>query len=195
MEDDGRRVLVLNRLWQPVNIIGARRAFSLLSQGNAQVINTADGSFRGLDLDAWIDYSVQNPPRKGEPAVHTVRFALRIPAVVLLQFYDRAFTKNARFSRRSILERDQHTCQYCGRSYSDHELTLDHVIPRDQGGQTSWENIVTCCIYCNSEKANRLPHQAGMKLAKPPARPKPLPFAAEISRNALQPEWAHFIKS
>lgn len=193
-DDSGRRVLVLNRLWQPVNIIGARRAFSLLSQENAQVINTADGSYQTMDLASWIDFSVKNPPSAGQPCVKTVRYALRVPAVVILRFFDRIPKQEAKFSRSTVLERDGHTCQYCGRSYSEHELTLDHVIPRDQGGATTWENIVTCCIYCNSEKANRMPHQAGMTLRSRPKRPRVKPFALQVAERLQVADWKPFVR-
>ncbi len=192
--EDGRQTLVLNRLWQPVNIIGPRRAFSLLSQGNAQVINAGDGSFQTMELEDWILYSIENPPEPGQPCIHTVRYALRIPTVVILRFFDRIPKQEAKFSRQSVLERDDHTCQYCGRDYHDHELTLDHVIPRDQGGLTTWENIVTCCIYCNSEKANRMPHQAGMSLRARPHRPKEKPLSLRLSERLTSADWKHFVK-
>ncbi|MGF1453450.1 MAG: HNH endonuclease [Opitutales bacterium] len=192
--DSGRQVLVLNRLWQPVNIVGPRRAFSLLSQENAQVINTADGSFQTMDLGSWIQFSIDHPPVPGQPCVKTVRYALRLPAVVILRFFDRVPKQDAKFSRRTVLERDDYTCQYCGRHYSEHELTLDHVIPRDQGGRTTWENIVACCIYCNSEKANRMPHQAGMTLRTKPKRPQVKPFAMQIAERLEVPDWKPFVR-
>lgn len=197
MDDDqsGRRVLVLNRLWQPVNIVGVRRAFSLLCQGNAQIINTTDGSFTTMEFDEWIDFSLENPPSDAQGCIKTVRFRLRVPPVVLLRFFDRVPVKEVRFNRYSVFERDDHVCQYCGREYSESELTLDHVIPREKGGRTSWENIVTSCIYCNSEKANRLPHQAGMRLLRKPARPKSRSFSQIVTEASdLQPDWAHFVR-
>ena len=190
---DGRRVLVLNRLWQPVNIVGIRRAFGLLTQENAQVINTADGSFRTMNLAEWVQFSLDNPPEDEHGCISTVALRLRLPSVVLLSYFDRVPIKEVRFSRRAIFERDDFHCQYCARRFAEAELTMDHVIPRHLGGRTSWENIVTSCIYCNSEKANRMPHQAGMALQKKPVRPKWRPFASTVPSDAM-PDWRHFVK-
>lgn len=194
IEGNDARVLVLNRLWQPVNIIGVKRAFSLLSQGNAQIINTVDGSFQTLELDDWIEHCLLNPPTEAQPCITTVRFRLRVPPVLLLRFFDRVPTKEVKFNRRAVFERDNYVCQYCGRTFSEHELTLDHVIPREQGGRTSWENIVTSCIYCNSEKANRMPHQAGMRLLSKPHRPKTKPFSSIVAESNPEPDWKYFVR-
>ncbi len=193
-EISDRRALVLNRLWQPVNIVCVRRAFNLLVQGHAQAINTVDGSFQTLEINDWIQFSLMNPPEDHESCIHTVQFALRIPSVLLLRLFDRVPVKEVRFSRRAIFERDRYQCQYCGRKFSEHELTMDHVIPREHGGRTTWENIVTSCIYCNSEKANRMPHQAGMRLMKKPERPKWKPFATLVAESNPEPDWAHFVR-
>lgn len=61
------------------------------------------------------------------------------------------------------------TCAYCGRKTS--ELTLDHVLPRSRGGQSTWENLVSACQPCNHRKSDRTPEEAGMKLLRKPARP------------------------
>ena len=187
-----KRVLVLNRLWQAVNIVTARRAFGLLMQGHGRVINTS-ADFQLMDAAEWIAYSLQHPPEHAADAVHTVKMSLRIPKVLLLNHYDRVPTKEVKFNRENIFQRDEYTCQYCGTPHREHNLNLDHVIPRDQGGQTSWENIVTACIGCNSRKANRLPHQAGMHLLKKPHRPKWRTFASEIDESQYELGWEHFL--
>jgi 5-methylcytosine-specific restriction endonuclease McrA len=51
------------------------------------------------------------------------------------------------------------------------DLTYDHVVPRAQGGKTTWENIVSCCIACNNRKSDRTPQQANMLLRKKPIKP------------------------
>lgn len=186
-----RRVLVLNRLWQPVNIIGVKRAFSLLMQEHAQVI--CAGDFQVMNAAEWIEYSLANPPEKDSDAIHTVRMSLRIPHVLLLGHYDRVPTKEVKFNRQNVFERDGFVCQYCGNKFHDHDLNLDHVIPRDRGGRTSWENIVTSCIRCNTKKANRLPHQAGMHLLRKPNRPKWRTFASDIRQTEDEAEWDYFL--
>lgn len=188
-----KRVLVLNRLWQPVNIVGVRRAFSLLMQDHAQALDAADGSFQMLNAEAWIAHSLACPPEHDYDAIQTVRMRLRIPSVLLLREYDRVPSKEVKFNRRNVFERDEHVCQYCGHEYQESDLNLDHVIPRDLGGRTTWENIVTSCVRCNTQKANRMPHQAGMRLLKKPARPRWQPFVSLVEEEQPEPEWAHFI--
>ncbi|WOO41302.1 HNH endonuclease [Rubellicoccus peritrichatus] len=189
-----RRVLVLNRLWQPVNIVGVRRAFGLLMQDHAQVINTATGDFRVMDAGEWITFSIENPPEDDHDCLHTVRLKVRIPAVLLLRVFDRVPAKEVKFNRRAVFERDSFVCQYCGEHFHEKELNLDHVIPRDMGGKTSWENIVTSCIQCNTRKANRLPHKAGMHLKKQPKRPRWRPFVSSVPKAEVEEGWTYFMK-
>ncbi|HOW65606.1 MAG TPA: HNH endonuclease [Candidatus Paceibacterota bacterium] len=186
-----QQVLVLNRLWQAVNVCSARRALTLLFQGHAQVVFSAsDGTFQTYSFHEWQDFS----RREYDPeAIRTVSFRIRIPRVIMVLVFDRQPKKEVKFTRHNIFERDQNTCQYCGRIFDRSELNLDHVIPRDQGGPTSWENIVCSCIACNTQKANRTPQEAGMKLVRKPKRPKWRPFVQiNLSLN-YHDSWKHFV--
>jgi 5-methylcytosine-specific restriction endonuclease McrA len=187
------RVLVLNRLWQPVNIVGLLRAMSLLFRGRAAVVHAEDDQHRLFGAAEWIDFSTRLPPPAGE-AVRSPCIVLRVPRVLLLNAYDRVPRREIRFGRRNVYLRDEHTCQYCGRQFRDEELNLDHVVPRDVGGKTNWENNVTACVRCNSRKANRLPEQAGMTLRRVPAKPK----WRLVVASALSPEelaaWGTFLE-
>jgi 5-methylcytosine-specific restriction endonuclease McrA len=188
-----QHVLVLNRLWQAVNVCTARRALTLLFQGHAQaVLNTEDGAFRAMSFQEWSDLSQEVPPNDTEE-VHTISLRLRIPRVILLLIYDRVPKKEVKFTRHNIFERDLDTCQYCGQQCDRSDLNLDHVIPRDRGGPTTWENIVCSCIACNTLKANRTPQEAGLHLIRKPKRPKWRPFIQ--IKLSLQPHdsWKHFI--
>jgi len=187
------RVLVLNRLWQPVNIIGTQRAFSLLLQDHAQVIYTGDSSFRMMDSAAWLALSEEEIPDDDEAYVTTVRLRIRVPKVLLLREYDRLPVQEVKFTRENLFERDNYRCQYCGNGFEAAQLNMDHVIPRDRGGRTSWENIVTSCIKCTSRKANRLPHQADMHLIRKPERPRWRPFVSSLIGQDYDSEWDHFI--
>ncbi|MGO8753162.1 MAG: HNH endonuclease [Thermoguttaceae bacterium] len=80
--------------------------------------------------------------------------------------YDRTPEATVTFSRRNVFKRDHFTCQYCGSQPGTEELTVDHVIPRAQGGVSSWTNCVLACVACNKRKADRTPEQAGMKLRR-----------------------------
>ena len=72
---------------------------------------------------------------------------------------------------------------------------LHHVLPRDRGGGTSWENVVTSCIRCNSRKSNRLPREAGMRLLKEPKRPARRPFVSSLYGKPVEKTWEHFLQA
>ncbi len=186
-----RQVLVLNRLWQAINVCSVRRAFTLLCQGHAQVVNaTAGNNFFTHDFESWREVSEREPE---DEMVHTISFKIRVPRVIVLLLFDRMPKKEVKFTRANIFERDKCTCQYCGRVFERRDLNLDHVIPRDRGGLTSWENIVCSCIPCNTRKGNRLPHQVGMRLIKKPERPKWRPFLHITFDSKVHESWRHFI--
>ncbi len=186
-------VLVLNRLWQAVNIIGARRAFGLLACGHAQVVYNDEDDFRTFSMLDWMDFSVSNPPLTEREAVRTPTRTLRLPRVILLTFFDKLPCKELKLTRNNVFERDKNTCQYCARVFPREQLNLDHVIPRDAGGKTTWENIVCSCIKCNSRKANRLPHAAGMRLICKPVRPKWRPVISLVLGNQHREMWKDFL--
>jgi 5-methylcytosine-specific restriction endonuclease McrA len=160
-----RPTLVLNRNWQPVNVATVARALVLLWNESARVVDPAD-----YQTYTWEDWS-RLRPRDGERFIQAVRFRLRVPEVVTLSEYDRLPSAAVTFSRRNIFKRDRFTCQYCGAQPGSEELTLDHVIPRSQGGESRWENCVLACLACNKRKADRTPEQAGMRLRHKPVRP------------------------
>jgi 5-methylcytosine-specific restriction endonuclease McrA len=99
-----------------------------------------------------------------------------------------------RFSRVNIYARDRFVCQYDGRRYPTEDLTFDHVLPRSRGGRTSWENIVTCCVDCNTRKGNRTPQEAGMRLRALPLRPRYLPAVTVrfMDRASIPAEWRSY---
>ncbi len=111
-----------------------------------------------------------------ETSVRTVRFTLKLPSILKLRRYVKTFSQSyIRFSRENIYVRDGHKCQYCNERFAPKNLTLDHVKPIVQGGEKTWENIVTACMDCNQSKGGRTPQQAGMKLLKKPTVPQWLP--------------------
>ena len=118
-----QRVLVLNRLWQAVNIIGVKRAFSLLMMEHAQAIHTGPDAIKVLDAEGWIAHSIANPPTDDRDCIHTVRLRLRLPSVILLRYYDRvgAAARAAQFGPRdpTQLRRPDHL--------GEHRLLLHQV--------------------------------------------------------------------
>jgi len=138
------RVLVLNASFEPINVCTVRRAVVLILKG---VANAEESSER------WL---------------HSTRFSMPLPSVIRLINYIHIPFERKSLSRKNILLRDHNTCQYCGRQYSPSDLTLDHIHPRSRGGDSGWDNLVTCCRWCNNHKGDRSPEEAGMRLLKRP---------------------------
>ncbi|MEW4569838.1 HNH endonuclease [Tautonia sp. JC769] len=180
-----RPTLVLNRNWQPVNVASVSRALVMLWNESARVVDPDD--FR---LYEWADWA-RLKPRDDEPFIQAVTFRMRVPEVVTLSHYDRYRESTVTFSRRNIFKRDHSTCQYCGSRPGSSELTIDHVLPRAQGGVSSWENCVLACVACNSRKANRTPEQAQMRLRKKPFRPEWRPLYAYSTMRIES--WSRFV--
>lgn len=160
------KVLVLNASYEPLNITSWRRAVVLLIKGKAEQLEN------------------------NERLIYT---DFPLPSVIRLRHYVRVPYKEIPLTRRNILERDRHTCQYC--RYKGEQLTLDHVIPRSRGGGDSWENLVTACVRCNVKKGNRTPKEAQMNLRYPPRRPySSLQFElVKHTRGNLNQEWRKYI--
>jgi 5-methylcytosine-specific restriction endonuclease McrA len=162
--------LVLDQGYAPVKIVSWQRAIQLLFLGKVEVISEYDGFVRSTSV------------------------VLKIPAVVRLLRAFRRHRKPVKFSRVNIYGRDNYRCQYCGNKFAMSELTYDHVVPRSQGGRTTWTNIVTCCGECNADKAGRTPAQARMRLLKQPVQPVDVPaMVIEVSRSNVPDAWRDFL--
>jgi 5-methylcytosine-specific restriction endonuclease McrA len=146
-----RSVLMLNQNYEPLTVCSARRAVVLLFQGKAEMIETADGV-----------------------KIHTVTRAYPLPSVVRLWEYRSVPYKQTMLTRKNILTRDGHRCQYCGSTRGP--MTVDHVIPKTMGGGDTWENLVCACNKCNNKKSDSTPEQARMKLLRQPTRPTLIAF-------------------
>ena len=181
-------VLVLNRLYMAIRVVNARRAFSLLCRDLAEVINTEDGKYLSDDFDSWTELSELHELFGDEyDFVRTVRMQIAVPKIIRLFGYDRLPKQSVKLNRRNIYARDHNTCQYCGQHFPTSELSLDHVVPRSQGGGNSWENLVCACVRCNSKKGGRTPAQAHMNPIRKPVQPKRNPV---ISMRLGQDKYA-----
>jgi 5-methylcytosine-specific restriction endonuclease McrA len=182
-------VLVVNRHFQPVQLTTARRAFVLLYGGVALVL---DASGELYDFSAWREV----PPRASDDVVPTVSGSIRVPRVLHLRRYERVRRPQIRLSRKNVMLRDGHRCQYCGRSPPLRDLDLDHVQPRSRGGRDSWDNLVTSCRPCNLAKGWHTPEEAGMRLLGKPLTPR-WSTAAQILLGQPEPyeEWVPFLRA
>jgi 5-methylcytosine-specific restriction endonuclease McrA len=188
-------VLVLNRFYLPVHVVSVRRAFILLYRECAEIIHLEDGQFNNYDFPAWCEISAFRAQEKqpDEDWVQSVHFEVQCPRVVRLLRYDRAPRSTLRFNRRNLFARDGHRCQYCGRSYLSHQLSLDHVLPRSRGGETSWQNVVCSCVGCNTKKGSRTPQEAHMHLMTTPHEPKANPVLLQKLANPKYASWRTFL--
>jgi 5-methylcytosine-specific restriction endonuclease McrA len=179
-------VLVLNRSYLPVHVTSARRAFSLLYQGIARVV---DEQYQTFDFEAWSQLAVA----RDAEAIGTPGGLIRVPRVIVLLAFDRLPRRHVRFSRINLMARDGFRCQYCGLKPHRSELNLDHVVPRSVGGRSTWENVVTSCVDCNRKKGGRTPRQAHMKLQQKPERPRWTPLANLMWSSVRYQEWRPFL--
>lgn len=166
----GQRVLVLNASYEPLQLISIRRAVVLLLQDKAELVEAAQQRLRARG------------------------FSLEVPVVIRLVRYIR-IPRRMRLpcSRRGILVRDRETCQYCGGQPGRPHLTVDHVLPRSRGGETTWENVVAACRDCNHRKGGRTPEEANMMLLTIPRQPQFVAFAllGELERHDVWRKYAY----
>jgi 5-methylcytosine-specific restriction endonuclease McrA len=184
-------VLVLNRLYMAVHVVNVRRAFALMCRELAEVISLEDGKFAAYSFDSWREMSELRAEIK-EPEddwIRAVSFEIQVPRVIRLLRFDRLPKQRVHLSRRNVLARDGHECQYCGRRFPTHLLSIDHVVPRSRGGETTWENVVCACLPCNVRKGGRTPYEAHMKLVHTPVRPKRNPLLLMKLSNAKYESW------
>ena len=198
-EETGRvlttSVLLLNRHYAAVRIVTARRAFVLLYRDAAEVIDVEAGRFSNHDFAAWCELSRLRCEEKlaHDDWVRTSSAEIQVPRIIRLLRCDRHLTAALRLNRRNLLARDGHRCQYCGRQLPTSQLSLDHVVPRSRGGETTWENVVASCYRCNTKKGGRTPQEARMQLMRKPARPKENPLLACKLGNPKYECWKSFL--
>jgi 5-methylcytosine-specific restriction endonuclease McrA len=191
----GASVLVLNRHYMAVHVVGVRRAFGLLLAELAEVIHDENGSFANYSFDAWREISELRVSEKDplDDWIRAVNFEIQVPRVLRLLFYDRMPRHTVRLSRHAIFARDTNRCQYCGRRFSASQLSLDHVIPRSRGGMSTWENMVCACLKCNIKKGGRTPREAHMKLVTKPVRPRYNPLLVLKLENPKYSSWRTWV--
>jgi 5-methylcytosine-specific restriction endonuclease McrA len=176
--------LVLNKNWQAIHAVSVARAVTMVWKDVAHFVDPDD-----YQLYNWQDWARLRP--QGDEFITSPSQIFRLPKVIVLRRYDRLPSTEVTFSRRNVHKRDKFTCQYCGVQPGLSGLTLDHVVPRSSGGQSTWDNCVSACIECNHRKANLSLKDSGMKLRKKPTRPAWSPLYA--FRNVRIDCWEKFI--
>jgi 5-methylcytosine-specific restriction endonuclease McrA len=194
-------VLVLNKHYQAIRVINVKRAFSLLCRELAEVIHiendaaTGKSQWQNLNFSDWQELSVLKAEFEPDEFdwIHTVRFQIAVPRIIRLLGYDKLPRQDVKFNRRNIYARDSSRCQYCGKKYPTTELSLDHVKPKSQGGRSTRDNIVCCCIKCNVKKGGRTPEQAHMHLIAKPHKPKRSPVISIRLTDERYWSWKQFL--
>lgn len=168
--------LLLNSSFEPLRICSWERAVCLWLDGRVEILSTYTGDSYKVysQIDDWSGY---------------------MPAVIRMKKYVRTDKQKVKFSRVNVFGRDGFKCCYCSESLPPSHLTYDHVKPRSRGGKTCWENIVTCCLPCNSKKADRTPEEAGMFLRSMPYKPKVRPaLKVALSSPHMPVEWREYVE-
>lgn len=145
-----RQVLVLNQNYEPLSVCTARRALLLLFTDKAQLVEAH------------------------ELEVRTVSRVFPLPCIVRLTLYVKVPHKKVVLSKRNVMKRDKHSCQYCGATQGP--MTIDHVVPRNLGGTDTWENLVCACVKCNNKKGDSAPEEADLRLSRRPTKPHYISF-------------------
>jgi len=152
------RVLLLNgSSWEPLAVISLSRAINLVLAGKATIVEETGRMLK------------------------TVSSSYAVPSVIALRRYINVPRRKAHWSRKGVLARDNYTCIYCGvrpgevaraKLIGKSDFTVDHVVPRSRGGKDTWTNTACACYFCNHRKGDRLPSEAGLKMAWEPKTPR-----------------------
>jgi 5-methylcytosine-specific restriction endonuclease McrA len=144
-------VLLLNQNYEPLTVLRARRAVTLLLLGKVDLIENVNGQ-----------------------RMRSIRITIPLPSVIRLKYFVRIRRKEISLTKKNIIKRDNHQCQYCGRKSG--MMTTDHIVPKALGGDDSWENLVCACLECNNRKGNRSLKETNMRLLHKPKRPNYFTF-------------------
>ena len=161
-----KKVLLLNQSYQPLMTVGVKRAIILSFTDKVEVLERYAEQVRSINLSIFI------------------------PSVIRLKDYVRFNQKRIPLSRKNILKRDDHVCQYC--NTKSNFMTIDHIVPKDKGGKDSWENLVAACVLCNTKKGNKLLQDISIKLLKKPKIPSIL-FNLQRDLSNAQNSWKPYL--
>jgi hypothetical protein len=182
-------VLILNKNWIPINTTSAKHSFGLMYSDSAKGILVEDDRIITLEWNQWVSLKVNDHDKK----IKTVNGYIKIPTIIVLNFNDTIPKQTVKFTQKNIWERDNYTCQYTGKKVTRTTGNIDHVIPKSQGGKTTWENCVIAHKEINSKKADKTPEQAGLKLLKKPFTPRAMPVSFYIRNKDQIKDWNIFL--
>lgn len=161
------KALVIDSSHTARSIITTERAFVISYKGNAEIIHNHPESFK-----------LVNP-----------LLDIKKPSVIKVSKYVKLAYQKVPLNRENIYKRDNYQCVYCPET--DRRLfTIDHVEPKSKGGQNTWENMVTACKSCNSEKADLTLEEYGKEIPIP-KRPHYLMLMKQL--HYIPEEWKYYL--
>jgi 5-methylcytosine-specific restriction endonuclease McrA len=169
-------VLLLNASFEPLAVVKLSRAIGLLMDGKVDLVEALPG--RELRSRAT---------RQPMPSVLRLRYYVNVPR------------RGVGWSRRGVLARDHHICQFCGKRLGAHEATIDHIIPQwycraEKIPPNTWSNTTACCPKCQQRKGGRSMREAGMRFFDPNYEPKTPRTNYLIMSSDIRPEWKRYIR-
>jgi len=165
------KALLLDRNYMALSVITWKRAITLMVKGKVEAVS-----------------------EKFAAVIPTANGSVKIPSVLRLvtTIPWRAHQGRMKFSRKHVMLRDNHECQYCGTHLGKNSGTIDHVIPSSRGGKSDYPNCVASCKDCNNAKGDRTPSEAGLHLKKKPRKPTFLSLYRHYMTNPPE-EWSDYI--
>ena len=159
--------MVLDSSFMARSIINTDRAFVITYKGNADIVEEHPESFK-----------LVNP-----------ELDIKKPSIIRVYKYVNQVIQKVPLSRENVYRRDNFECVYCG-DYNRKTLTLDHVVPQSKGGKDTWDNLVTACRKCNSEKSNLTLEEYGKEIPQP-RRPHYLMLMKQV--HYIPKEWEPYL--
>lgn len=182
--------LVLNRSYVPTSIVSWKKGISLIYQDAARAL---DRDYVVYEFEDWLVFSSDSEMSHGYHFAHSSRWKIAVPEIIVLRNYDRLPSRDVKYSRQTIFERDAFRCAYCGKEFRRSELTIDHIVPRAKGGKSSFKNTISACVPCNSKKGHKTLEESGMKLHFKPKKPKWISPLNKVPRQKMLESWKTFL--
>ena len=187
-----KEVLVLNKHWDPIDVVDVRHALSQMASHQMVGFDFAQkDAFYPVTWEEWLLLDV----RAEDDFIQAVNFKVRAPRVVMAVKYAKTVMKRPKLTLKSLAERDGGRCAYTLEELSHHDRTMEHVLPKSRGGQTRWDNVVLAKKKINNRRGNKSLEEAGLTLKIKPHTPKPKTFAATLHGRIKFSEWKQFIKT
>lgn len=182
-------VLVLNKAFIPIHIIDCYKCMSLIYQETARALDT---DFVVYNFSDWLDFSA-SISAESYPFISTIKHKIAIPEIIVLKNYDKLPERDVKYSRQTVMSRDNYRCYLCGKSFGKDHLTIDHIVPRSKGGRSTWDNTITCCKPCNYNKADMTLEQLEIKPLFKPKKPKWISPINKLGNRSYRQSWLKFL--